>query len=498
MNLVQYLFENSAELDKDFVLGNKETLSYKKLYSDSCGLAAYLSENYGEGKNIILVSNNNSFFIVCYLGIILSGNVCVPLNPLTEKRNFEYVVDKTEASVCFIENKLKNKLALKNLNNITDSEYRNLTQQITEFDFTPDFDEEKPAKIIFTSGSTGQPKGVVLSHKNIITNTNSILGYLQLNSNDIMEVVLPFYYCYGLSLLHTHLRVGGSLVLNNNFMFTGTLVEDLNNYKCTGFAGVPSHFQILLRNTKSFKSTSFPHLKYVTQAGGKLHNSFINEFVDNFPAVKFFVMYGQTEATARLSYLDPAFLNEKMGSIGKGIPGVQLKIVNSLGDEVKPGESGELIAKGNNIMNGYFRDEKETQKVIKNNWLYTGDLGTTDNDGFIYLTGRKKEFIKVFGKRISPKEIEEVIVSNPDVVDCTVEPVYDEITGEAIKAVVILKNNKQNETTENDIKAYCASKLAQYKIPKIIEFSNRLRINSAGKKISHINYNYNKLFSGNK
>ncbi len=194
------------------------------------------------------------------------------------------------------------------------------------------FDGDRLAEIIFTSGSTGEPKGVMITHKNIIANTDSIIEYLNLTADDVIEIVLPFYYCYGLCLLHTHLKVGGSMVFNNNFMFLGAVINDLKKYKCTGFAGVPSHFQVLLRKSKSFKSDNFPDLRYVTQAGGKLHKVFIQEFMDNQPDITFYVMYGQTEATARLSYLPPEHLEEKLGSLGKAIPGVTLELMDDQGE----------------------------------------------------------------------------------------------------------------------------------------------------------------------
>ncbi len=156
----------------------------------------------------------------------------------------------------------------------------------------------------------------------------------------------------------------------------GKVISDLKQYDCTGFAGVPSHYQILLRKSDSFKKEEFPHLRYVTQAGGKLHNTFIEEFIKTFPDIKFFVMYGQTEATARLSYLPPEMLPAKIGSCGKGIPGVTLKVVDAEGQPVEPGSTGEIIAYGDNIMPGYYKDETATQQTIKDSWLYTGDMGT--------------------------------------------------------------------------------------------------------------------------
>ena len=338
------------------------------------------------------------------------------------------------------------------------------------------------AQIIYTSGSTALPKGVMLSHKNLIANTSSIVDYLQLNYADRMLVVLPFYYCYGLSLLHTHLRVGGSIVLNNNFMFLGSVLKDLKKYECTGFAGVPSHFQILLRKSDSFIHGYFPSLKYVTQAGGKLHTVFIEEFIKNFPQVKFFVMYGQTEATARLSYLPPEQLKDKMGSIGNGIPRVTLDVFNSEGKPAATDEPGEIVAKGDNIMLGYFKDEEATNAAIRDGWLFTGDLARKDEDGFIYHLARKKEIVKVGGKRVSLKEIEEVIVSMPGVVDCTVKSVEDPILGEAIKAIIVM-NPEHKDITANQVREFCSKKLSPYKIPSVIDFEDKVKVNAAGKKV---------------
>jgi acyl-CoA synthetase (AMP-forming)/AMP-acid ligase II len=201
------------------------------------------------------------------------------------------------------------------------------------------------------------------------------------------------------------------------------------------------------------------------------------------PDIDFYVMYGQTEATARLSYLPPQKLQTKLGSIGKGIPQVELKVVNENGESIKPGETGEIIASGDNIMMGYLNDKESTEKTIKNNWLYTGDLATVDDDGYIFLTARSKEIIKVRGKRISPKEIEEVLVTIPEVIDCTIFPVNDELLGEAVKAVITIDKASEEKITVEFIQKYCALRLTPYKIPSIIELKNRVNISSTGKKI---------------
>ena len=246
---------------------------------------------------------------------------------------------------------------------------------------------------------------------------------------------------------------------------------------------MPSHFQILLRKSDNFKTTKFPDLKYVTQAGGKLAPIFIDEFRNSHPEITFIVMYGQTEATARLSYLPPELYEARKGSMGKGIPGVELRVINEKGEKIKPGEIGEVIAKGDNVMIGYFKDEEGTKNTIRDGWLFTGDLGTVDKDGYIFLTARKKEIIKVGGKRISPKEIEAVILELPEVVDCTIEGVEDELLGEALKATVVIRTDNGKETMVDKIKQHCSRHLALYKVPQIFELKEQLVISATGKKI---------------
>ncbi|MCD4683589.1 MAG: AMP-binding protein [Bacteroidales bacterium] len=485
MNVFDYFFQNSSALKKEMVLGSREAISYHDLYINSVKLAEYIKNAFGENNNILVLSENSVFFITVYLAIFKSGNVCVPLNPVIEPENLSTVLSKTESTLAFVSKRYLNKFENFSFQKIDNEETNSIIEKFNSGNVKWDdesFNDNRMAEIIFTSGSMGEQKGVMLSHRNIVANTDSIIEYLKLTQDDTIEVVMPFYYCYGLSLLHTHLRAGGSVVLNNSFIFIGSVLNDLNKYKCTGFAGVPSHFQILLRKTKDFKTTEFPSLKYVTQAGGKLHNAFIEEFITAFPKIDFYVMYGQTEATARLSFLPPNELKKKLGSIGKGIPDVELRVVDEKGNSVKPGEDGEIIAKGGNIMPGYYKDEETTKKTIRDGWLHTGDIATVDKDGYIYIQSRKKEIIKVRGIRISPKEIEEVIVTYPGVIDCSIIAESDDITGESLKAVVFINDSEKDKFSEEVIKQHCAEKLASHKVPQQVVFETKLTFNAAGKK----------------
>ncbi|HYW79433.1 MAG TPA: AMP-binding protein, partial [Thermoguttaceae bacterium] len=340
--------------------------------------------------------------------------------------------------------------------------------------------EQDPAAIMFTSGSTGEPKGVVVTHRNIECNTRDIVDYLRLSAEDRMMVVLPFHYCYGASLLHTHLMAGGSLVLNNRFMFPEKVLDEIQSRRCTGFAGVPSTYQILLRKTR-FRQRTFPTLNCLQQAGGKLPDTLIREIRNAMPDARLVIMYGQTEATARLSYLPPDRLDEKLGSIGTGLPGTRLEVLRSDGTPVRPGsdEVGEIVASGDNIASGYFGDEEETQRFFRDRKLYTGDMARVDKDGYLYIVERARDFIKSLGNRVSPKEIEEIIAQIPEVVEVAVVGRPHEVFGEALKAFVVATSS--DRLTAEQIRTHCLKQLPNYKIPEQIEFLARLPKTAAGK-----------------
>jgi len=295
---------------------------------------------------------------------------------------------------------------------------------------------------------------------------------------DSILVVLPFYYIYGKSLLHTHFHVGGSLVIDNRFAYPSKVLDTMESSQVTGFAGVPSTFMILLNKT-NVAEREFPSLRYLTQAGGPMAPSIQKRVAEIFKPAKLFIMYGATEASARLSYLEPDLLDKKLGSIGKAIPNVELFIADEDGKALPPNKLGQIVARGSNIMQGYWNDSEETKKVLKNNLYFTGDLGYMDEDGFLYVVGRLRDIIKVGGNRVSAKEIEEVILEMEEVSETAIVGIEDAVLGEAIKAFVVLKNGKKVD--KDFIINYCKKKLPGYKIPHYIEFRKELPKNSSGK-----------------
>ena len=475
MNFVDYLFEHTQDPQKECILSRGGGLTYRDLISRVNDLAEYLFTTIGCGKECLLLSENTPFFIIAYLAIIKSGNTALLAETRISDEHLAAIVHECNIRASFVQKKYQKK--------ITNTGYvwnEDLLQTLPHTDryTSPHTEDNDVAVVIFTSGSTGAKKGVMLTHRNLCANTGSIVEYLGLTPEDRICVTLPFFYCYGASLLHTHIRAGGSVMLSNN-IFLGGVIRDIDTFSCTGFAGVPSTYQILINKTPFLKE-KLPTLRYMLQAGGQLPNKYIRLIAEAFPRKKFFVMYGATEATARLSYLPPHLVSAKPGSIGKGIPGVILEVLDENGKPVHPGETGEITARGDNIMKGYYGDPKGTRSVIKNGRLYTGDLATVDDEGYIYIIGRAKNIIKSGGYRISPNEIEEFISSLDGVTSCVVLGLPDDIMGEAVVGVIQPGNVPEAELKQ-EILTRCTQHLPSYKIPTAIYFVREFPLNASDK-----------------
>ena len=334
------------------------------------------------------------------------------------------------------------------------------------------------AAIVYTSGSTGKPKGVTLRHANIVANTESIVQYLELTPYDRVMVVLPFHYVYGKSLLNTHVAAGGSIVIENGFLFPQRALDTLERSEATGFSGVPSTFAILL-NRSTLAQRELPHLRYVTQAGGAMAPQLQRRLIEALPGKRIFIMYGATEASARLSYLPPEDLPRKIGSIGKAIPGVTLTVRRDDGTPADVGEVGELVAQGANIMEGYWDNALDTAAVLDQQGYHTGDLGLHDVEGFLYVVGRKREMIKSGAHRIAPKEIEEILLEHPNVHEAAVVGVPDEMLGEVIAAFISARTNEP--LNEREILDWCRRRLPSHKVPGLLRMIEEFERNAAGK-----------------
>jgi acyl-CoA synthetase (AMP-forming)/AMP-acid ligase II len=482
MNTADYLLEACEDQEVALLAGRKSWTYQDLICACSRLLGEYLSKGVAPGDRVGILGENSIFWAASYLSALKLSAVAVPFPTVSTPEDFSRNADFMDCRLICVDQKAFRKFspAFRQGQSIICEDVLLQSGPSTWEPVCPDFDLDQDAALMLTSGTTSRPRAVRVTHRNIQANTDSIIEYLDLDHNDRILSILPFYYCFGTSLLHTHLRAGGSLALCNTFAYPETALDMIDATHSTGFAGVPSTYQTLLRNT-SFPKRGLESLKKVQQAGGKLSVVFIQELREALPEAQIFVMYGQTEATARLSYLPPALLDEKLGSIGKGIPGVELRVVDEQGDPVKPGEVGEIIASGENISPGYYNNPEATAEKFKNGMLKTGDLAKVDEDGFIYIVDRKSDFIKSLGHRVSSQEIEARILQLPEVVSAAAIGVPDDLQGEAIRVFVTLKTKAK--LTPDEIILHCKQTLARHMVPRDVIVIDRLPMNAHGKVI---------------
>ena len=500
--LVHQFLEKSANKfpDKESVVYNQQRISFRELDNLANQLANRLLEvGIKKGDRVAFVLENSVQYIVSFFAVLKMGGITVAQNTLSGGSYLKEVFSDSEISAVITQKLFAQKVrfAIENLDSLVGvlitedcpafEEWVQTT--VTTFDEilsdqvvgrpNIEIDEREIACIVYTSGSTGKPRGVTLSHLNLVSNTHSIIEYLPLDSTDRVMAILPFSYSYGQSVLLTHLGVGACLVINNKFAFPKVVLDQMVEEKCTGFSGVPTNFILLLTRT-DIKEREFPNLRYVTQAGGAMAPAIVKELRKSLAGhVKIYIMYGQTEASPRLSYFCLDDHPQKLGSIGKAIPNVKLLIKTSDGRVAKSGEEGEIIASGDNIMRGYWGQEKETAMVLKSDGLQTGDLGKIDEEGFIYIVGRSKEMIKSGANRFNAKEIEEVLYSHEGIQEVAVIGIPDEIMGEAVKAFISV--NSSCELDEKKIILFCRKNMAPFKVPKFVTILPSLPKNSSGK-----------------
>lgn len=451
-------------------------------------------------SRIALLSGNSLFWVASYLAIMRAGHVAVPLAITSTEEDVRRKTSFVGCDAMLVDTPRRSRLAaaMEAMTYAADE-----TAMSTEERGDGDVDGEgvgdgtpteggapggsdhaeavepdDDAALMFTSGTTSAPRAVRVSHGNIRANTDAILDYLDLRADDRVLVVLPFSYCYGASLLHTHLRVGGALVICDSFAFPETALEAIRREGCTGLAGVPSTYHLLLR-ASSFATTRLPSLRWMQQAGGRLAPPQVEAVAAAQPQAQLFVMYGATEATSRMSYLPPQLRHERPGSIGRGIPGVRLRIVGEDGREAPTGTVGEIFAEGDSITKGYWQDPEGTALKFVDGGLRTGDLGYADADGYIYVVDRKDDFIKSWGVRVSSREVEDAIAALPGVATASVVGSPHPDAGESIIAFYVTTDDA--EITPEQVLAHCRATLARPLVPHEVRQLTEMPLNPNGK-----------------
>lgn len=475
------------------IVGDDRRIDYAGFWREAQGFAHALRvRGLQPGERVaILLPNRIEAAVACY-GAWLAGGIAVPLNAQARERDFQAWLAHCDARHVVFETRHGDAVTA------IDAADAMGAQAIERWSIDGDHPlagasashedacgidpagiaSDDIALILYTSGTTGAPKGVTLSHGNLLANADAVVRYLALDERDSVLSILAFYYAYGASVLHTHLMSGGCVVLAQNLLFPHLLMDTIARERITGFSGVPSTFALLLERVK-LADYDLSSLRYLTQAGGAMSPVLARRLRAALPDARLFVMYGQTEATSRLTYLPPERLDEKLGAVGIPVDGVELRIVREDGHDAEMGETGEVRVRGPNVMRGYWKNADATAAVLVDGWLRTGDLGHLDADGVLWLAGRRSDMIKTGAHRVHPGDIEDVIAEIPGVSEVAVVGVDDNVLGQVIKAFVVAPGLPLN--SGNHIKAHCRERLATYKIPRDIAFVSALPRTASGK-----------------
>jgi long-chain acyl-CoA synthetase len=339
------------------------------------------------------------------------------------------------------------------------------------------------ASIIYTSGSTGDPKGVMLSHRNMVSACNSISEYLGLREDDIIMCALPLSFDYGLYQILMGFKLGATIFLEPSFSFPVKILEVMQKEKVTVFPGVPTMFAMLM-GLDILTRFDLSSLRMFTNTAAALSAKQIEDLRKTFPAARLFSMYGLTECK-RVTYLPPDQLDKRPTSVGRGMPNEEVYLIDEDGRRLPSGSLGQLVVRGSNVMVGYWNKPEETAQRLKpglypgERVLHTGDLFRTDEEGYLYFVGRTDDIIKSRGEKVSPREVENAIHDLPGVSQVAVIGVADPVLGEAIKAYIVLKEGASY--TEKDIIKHCLARLENFMAPKHVEFVTSLPMTNTGK-----------------
>lgn len=504
MLVSDYVTESAASRPgKVMCVCGEQRLSYGELETQTNRLAHYLiGAGLQPGDRVAVFLGNQIEAVIAVFGILKAGGTFVTINPTTKPDKLCYILNDCAAHSIVIDARAK--AAIEAVQAQAPTVRRILAcgaapshdaagERLVAFDQALHESPAVPpprrcidmdlAAILYTSGTTGRPKGVVMTHRNILSAAASITEYLGNVPEDIILNVLPLSFDYGLYQVLMTTKVGATLVLERSFAYPYQVVQRVKQERVTGFPGVPTLFAMLLQ-MQDIAPADFDSVRYVTNTAAALPPAHILRLRGLFRKARIYSMYGVTESK-RVSYLPPEELDRRPASVGRGMPNEQVYIVDEDGRPVGPGVVGELVVRGSNVMQGYWGLPEETAKVLrpgKYPWekvLYTGDLFTMDDEGYLYFVARKDDIIKSRGEKVSPREVENVIYELPDVREVAVFGVPDPILGQAVKALVVKAEG--SALAERDITGHCGRRLESFMTPKFVEFVASLPKTESGK-----------------
>ena len=441
--------------------------------------AAFLSAGLRKGDRVLIGCSLTPASALVYLGAMYAGLAAVPVEDREIRESARTLLQVTGAKAVWTETVVRARET--DAGNSDEGSVLWLqgepAAELSTMMSPADCVASDLAALMATSGSTGTPRFVMVSHGNLIANTEAIIRSQGLASDDRAMLVLPLSYCFGASVLQTHLYQGGSVVFDRRFMFPDKVLHAISELGCTTFAGVPTVYNILLRRS-DIRAIALPRLRRFLQAGGALAPQRIAEMRVAVPSTAFYVMYGQTEATARISCMAPERWQEKPGSVGRPLDNLTVWIVDEDGNDLSAGQVGELRVKGPSVCSGYWNDTDETRRVYSGGWLRTGDLARQDKEGYLWIEGRKGAFVKMKGIRVSLAEVEARVTAIPGVYECAARGVDHPEAGEAL--VLFVVRDEGATIPEEEIRRH----LPAYWIFDSVRIVSELPKTSAG-KIAH-------------
>lgn len=339
------------------------------------------------------------------------------------------------------------------------------------------------AGLMFTSGSKGIPKGIMLTHLNMITAAQSIISYIGNSPDDIILNVLPLSFDYGLYQVLMAFLFGGTVVIEPSFSFPVRILKLIEEEHITGFPVLPTICAIL-EKLHMFRENTYSGIRYITNTGAALPPTSIKSLMRSFPNARVFSMYGLSECK-RVSYLPPEEIISRPLSVGKAMPNCEVWLEDEEGRRLPNGSIGELVVRGSNVARGYWRMPEETEKTFHpgplpgERVLHSGDLFRTDGEGYLYFLGRKDDILKCRGQKVSPREIEDAALGIPGTLEAVAVGFPDDILGHAIRLYLVFEDGK--EQTSEEIRIYLHSQLEDFKIPTVIEVCSELPRNNSGK-----------------
>ncbi len=472
-------------------------ITYRQL-DEEINVAANLLHQLGvqEFDKVGLLIRNCMEWVYFYFAAEKNGAIVVPINTFYRERELKYVLNNSEAKVLItgeefadmVKNVIPELEFTKNVFVIARKGKAGMTALLPKLEELKEHKENwkfenraKPwydAIYFYTSGTTGEPKGVVLTHYSCLVNIEQVKEGIILGPEDRFLLSTPLWHCAPshASMLPA-MSTGATFILERQF-HPEEVLGKIEKHRATAMLGVPAVYGMLLQSPDLHKR-NLSSLRYLVYGSAIMPFNTIKKLKELFPKAKLINGYGLTETSEAYTLLSDEYALTKPGSVGKASVGSIAKIVDDQGNEVKRGEVGEIICTGPMIMRGYFKKPEATAQTIRNNWLYSKDLGWMDEEGFIYIAGRKDDMVNRGGENIFPAEIENAFVNHPDIVEMAVVGVPDEKMGQELKAFIVKKPG--SNLTENDVKEFCRNAVGKNRVPRYVAFLPELPKTKSGK-----------------